>query len=157
MAADTIISGVVRGVLPYAALAAIGIVGYSWLNNHGYLDGVKGAVDAAAEVPNKIVDTFRSRTGMDKFQQGDFIGGAQQIVRNIPVVAAGEATFNAVADGVKKILDDGYKTTTKSGSDLPAGSQPQLGTIGEIVAKSMQRNPWMAESLPAAIRARYGL
>jgi len=157
MATDKIISGIVRGVLPYAALAAVGIVGYSYLNRHGYLDGVKSAADAAANIPSQLVNTIRSRTGADKFADGDYIGGAQQIVRNIPIVAAGEAAYNAAADGVKKILNDGYTTTTKSGSDLPAGSEPQLGTFGEIAAKSIQRNPWMAEAMPAAIRAKYGL
>lgn len=157
MATDKIISGIVRGVLPYAALAAVGIVGYSYLNRHGYLDGVKSAADAAANIPSQIVNTIRSRTGADKFADGDFIGGAQQIVRNIPVVAAGEAAFNAAADGVKKILDDGYKTTTRSGSDMSAGSEPQLGTFEERAVKTLQNNPWMAETLPAGFRARYGL
>ena len=157
MAADTIISGVVRGVLPYAALAAVGIIGYSWLNKNGYLDGIKAVGDAAANIPSQLVNTIRSRTGADKFAEGDFIGGAQQIIRNVPVVAAGEAAFNAVSDGVKKILDDGYTTTISSGSDLPAGSEPQLGTFGEKAANTLQNNPWMAAKLPAAIRARYGL
>ena len=55
MAADKIIAGVVRGVLPYAALAAVGIVGYSYLNKRGYLDGVKSAADTVFNLPQIIV------------------------------------------------------------------------------------------------------
>ena len=142
MAADTIISGIVRGVLPYAALAAVGIVGFSYLNRHGYLDGVKSAADAAANVPSQIVNTIRSRTGADKFADGDFIGGAQQIVRNIPVVAAGEAAFNAVADGAKTILNDGYKTTTSSSDDVPADATPTRGYFDKIADNIVKRAGW---------------
>lgn len=84
MAKDTIISGIVRGVIPYAALAAVGIVGYSWLNKHGYLDGVKGALDSAANLPSQIVNTVKEKTALKGFEQiggGDFIGGAQTIIR----------------------------------------------------------------------------
>lgn len=143
MAADTIISGIVRGVLPYAALAAVGIVGYSYLNRRGYLDGVKSAADAAANIPSQIVNTIRSRTGADKFADGDFIGGAQQIVRNIPVVAAGEAAFNAAADGVKTILNDGYKTTTTSSDDVPADATPTRGYFAKKAENLIKRSGWM--------------
>ena len=94
MAADSIIAGVVRGVLPYAALAAVGIVGYYYLNKHGYLDGIKSVADAAVNVPSQIVNTIRSRTGADKFAAGDIVGGAQDVARNIPIVAAGEYAYN---------------------------------------------------------------
>ena len=52
---DAVISGVVRGLLPYAALAAVGIVGYSYLNKKGYLNGVKDAVDTAFNLPTIII------------------------------------------------------------------------------------------------------
>lgn len=45
----------VRGVLPYAALAAVGIVGYSWLNKRGYFNGIKDAADTVFRLPQTFL------------------------------------------------------------------------------------------------------
>lgn len=88
MAKDTIIAGVVRGILPYAALAAVGVVGYSYLNKKGYLNGIKNAIDTAADIPSQIVNSaanfIQNKTplgGIDDIRNGDFIGGAKKIVK----------------------------------------------------------------------------
>lgn len=86
--ADAVISGVVRGLLPYAALAAVGVVGYSYLNKKGYLNGIKNAIDTAADIPSQLVNGaakfIQNKTplgGIDDIRNGDFIGGAKKIVK----------------------------------------------------------------------------
>ena len=85
---DAVISGVVRGLLPYAALAAVGVVGYSYLNKKGYLNGIKSAIDTAADIPSQIVNGaanfIQNKTplgGIDDIRNGDFVGGAKKIVK----------------------------------------------------------------------------
>ena len=85
---DAVISGVIRGLLPYAALAAVGVVGYSYLNKKGYLNGIKNAIDTAADIPLQIVNGaanfIQNKTplgGIDDIRNGDFIGGTKKIVK----------------------------------------------------------------------------
>lgn len=118
MAAEKIVSGIVRGVLPYAALAGVGFLGYTWLNKNGYLNGIKGVIDGVSEVPTKFIDTIKDRAGIDEFSSGDYIGGAQKIVRNIPIVNLGEKAYNAAADFIKGGADpQPVSTTTTTPND----------------------------------------
>ncbi len=126
MAADTVISGVIRGILPYAALAGVGFLGYTWLNKNGYLDGIKGGIDSIAEVPSKIVDTIKDRTGADNFANGDWVGGAQKIVRNIPIVNLGEKGYNAAKDFVEDVLPDDPVTIPDVPVTIPEKSQEDI-------------------------------
>lgn len=92
MATDKIISGIVRGVIPYAALAAVGIGGYFWLNRHGYLNGVKNAADTVFNLPQVIVKTVSD--------------GVQRLPESIPDPIPHDPIWNPEP---KKItyLDDG--------------------------------------------------
>ena len=147
MAADTVISGVIRGVLPYAVIGGVGLLGYMWLNKNGYLDGIKNGINAAAEIPTKLVDEVKNRTGITDAKNGDYIGAAQKIIRTtVPIVNVWEAEYNAVADGVKKIVDNGYRTTTQSSDDVPADSKPQAGYFGKF-AQSIAPD-WVKENKP---------
>ena len=74
--------------MPYAALAAVGVVWYSYLNKKGYLNGIKNAIDTAADIPSQIVNSaanfIQNKTplgGIDDIRNGDFIGGAKKIVK----------------------------------------------------------------------------
>ena len=99
MGADTIISGVVRGLLPYAAIGGAAFLGYTYLRKRGVINDIKTVVDDAAELPTKALDILKKRTGADKFADGDFIGGAQTIIRNVsPVVNLAEKGWNLAAD-----------------------------------------------------------
>ena len=101
MAADTVISGVIRGILPYAVIGGVGFVGYMWLNKNGYLDGIKNGINAAAEIPSKLVDEVKNRTGITDAQKGDYIGAAQNIVRTtVPIVNVWEAEYNYAKDNL---------------------------------------------------------
>ena len=147
MAADTVISGVIRGILPYAVIGGVGFLGYTWLNKNGYLDGIKKGINAAAEVPSKFVDEVKNRTGITDAQNGDFIGAAQKIVRTtVPIVNVWEAEYNAVADGVKKIADNGYRTTTQTSDDVPADSKPQRGYFERYADRILPE--WMKDIKP---------
>lgn len=107
MAADTVISGVIRGILPYAVIGGAGFLGYMWLNKNGYLDGIKKTVDAVAEVPSRFVDEVKNRTGITDAQNGDFIGAAQKIVRTtVPIVNVWEAEYNFVKDNLPEVKID---------------------------------------------------
>ena len=116
--ADAVISGVVRGLLPYAALAAVGVIGYSYLNKKGYLNGIKNAIDTAADIPSQIVtgaaNFIQNKTpigGVDKIRQGDFIGGAQQIVRTGTPIGLIEKGANAAADALSNLGKTGNSKT----------------------------------------------
>ncbi len=127
-------------MLPYAALAGAGFVGYMWLDKKGYLngikDGIKGTVDTISEVPSKLVDTIKNRTGADNFANGDWIGGAQQIVRNIPIVNLGEKGFNAAKDWIEDKLPDNPIPEIGSGGpvEFPKIDIPEvIDTIPEVI------------------------
>lgn len=60
MAADTVISGVIRGVLPYAAIAAAGFAGYTYLRKKGVLKDAGAVVDSVFRLPEKIVKAVDS-------------------------------------------------------------------------------------------------
>lgn len=147
MAADAVISGVIRGILPYAVIGGVGFVGYMWLNKNGYLDGIKKGINAAAEVPSKFVEEVKTRTGITDAQKGDYIGAAQKIVRTtVPIVNVWEAEYNAVADGIKKIADNGYRTTTQTSDDVPADSKPQRGYFERYADRILPE--WMKDIKP---------
>lgn len=118
--------------MPYAALAGVGFLGYTWLNKNGYLDGIKGGIDSIAEVPSKLVDTIKDRTGADKFANGDWVGGAQMIVRNIPIVNLGEKGYNAAKDFVEDVLpDDPVKIP-----DIPEVVNTKAAEAQEVIPES---------------------
>lgn len=126
MAADTIISGVVRGLLPYVAIGAAGFAGYTYLRKKGVFDEIGKTVDTVANVPKNIVDTVKGRLGADSFARGDFIGGAQTILRNTnPVINLAEKGYNAVKDNLPVTLpwEDKPKESpppiTTAAADLP--------------------------------------
>lgn len=105
MGADTVITGVIRGLLPYAAIAAAGFAGYTYLRKKGVLDDLGQTVDNIANVPKTVVDVVKERVGADSFARGDFIGGAQTILRNTnPVINLAEKGYNAVKDNLPVTL-----------------------------------------------------
>ena len=105
-AAESVISGVVRGVLPYAVIGGVAFLGYTYLRRKGVISDIKTVVDDAAELPTKALDILKKRTGADKFADGDYIGGAQTIIRNIsPTVMLAEKGWNLAADGWEKAKD----------------------------------------------------
>ena len=55
MAADTVISGVIRGILPYAVIGAAGFVGYTYLRKKGVLKDVQNVADNVFRAPQIIV------------------------------------------------------------------------------------------------------
>lgn len=142
-------------MLPYAALAGVGFLGYTWLNKNGYLDGIKGGIDTIAEVPSKIVDTIKDRTGADNFANGDWIGGAQKIVRNIPIVNLGEKGYNAAKDFVEDVLpDDPVKIP-----DIPEKTEEVITNIPEKTEEVIPESTWTKTFLKyvPAVATRNGL
>ena len=55
MAADTVISGVIRGVLPYAVIGGVGLLGYTYLRKKGVLADLKSTADNVFRAPQIIV------------------------------------------------------------------------------------------------------
>ena len=55
MAADTVISGVIRGILPYAVIGGAGLVGYMYLRKKGVLKDVQNVADNVFRAPQIIV------------------------------------------------------------------------------------------------------
>lgn len=126
MGADTVISGVIRGLLPYVAIGAAGFAGYTYLRKKGVFDEIGKTVDTVANVPKNIVDTIKDRVGADSFARGDFIGGAQTIIRNTnPVINLAEQGYNAIKDNLPVTLpwEDSPKESpppiTTAAADLP--------------------------------------
>lgn len=123
MAADTVISGVIRGLLPYVAIGAAGFAGYTYLRKKGVFDEIGKTVDTVANVPKNIVDTIKDRVGADSFARGDFIGGAQTILRNTnPVINLAEKGYNAVKDNLP---------VTLPWEDKPKESPPPITTAAQ--------------------------
>ena len=54
-AADSVISGVVRGVLPYAVIGGVGFLGYTYLRKKGVLKDISTTVDNVFSMPRTIV------------------------------------------------------------------------------------------------------
>jgi hypothetical protein len=55
MAADTVISGVIRGILPYAVIGGVGLLGYTYLRKKGVLADLKSTADNVFRAPQIIV------------------------------------------------------------------------------------------------------
>ena len=55
MAADTVISGVIRGVLPYAVIGGVGLLGYTYLRKKGVFADLKSTADNVFRAPQIIV------------------------------------------------------------------------------------------------------
>lgn len=55
MAADTVISGVIRGILPYAVIGGVGLAGYMYLRKKGVLKDVQNVADNVFRAPQIIV------------------------------------------------------------------------------------------------------
>lgn len=55
MAADTVISGVIRGILPYAVIGGVGFLGYTYLRKKGVLKDVQNVADNVFRAPQLIV------------------------------------------------------------------------------------------------------
>ena len=55
MAADTVISGVIRGILPYAVIGGVGLLGYTYLRKKGVLKDVQNVADNVFRAPQIIV------------------------------------------------------------------------------------------------------
>lgn len=62
MAADTVISGVIRGILPYAVIGAAGFVGYTYLRKKGVLKDVQNVADNVFRAPQIIVKKIQEVT-----------------------------------------------------------------------------------------------
>lgn len=150
MGADTVISGVIRGLLPYVAIGAAGFAGYTYLRKKGVFDEIGKTVDTVANVPKNIVDTLKDRVGADSFARGDFIGGAQTILRNTnPVINLAEKGYNAVKDNLPITLpwEDSPKESpppiTTAAADLPQltdspaknATIAALGTVAALPAR----------------------
>ena len=104
--------------MPYAVLGVAGFAGYTYLRKKGVFDDIGKTVDNIANVPKSIVDIFRERSGVDSFTRGDFIGGAQTILRNSPVINLAEKGYNAIKDNLPEIdppkLPDPPKVTEEN-------------------------------------------
>jgi hypothetical protein len=150
MGADTVISGVIRGLLPYVAIGAAGFAGYTYLRKKGVFDEIGKTVDTVANVPKNIVDTVKDRLGADSFARGDFIGGAQTILRNTnPVINVAEKGYNAIKDNLPVTLpwEDKPKESpppiTTAAADLPQltdnpaknATIAALGTVATLPAR----------------------
>ena len=123
-AAESVISGVVRGVLPYAVIGGAAFLGYTYLRKKGVLNDIKTFVDDTAELPTKALDILKKRTGADKFAEGDYIGGAQTIIRNVSLpVNLAEKGWNLAADGLEKakevIPDEPPQLATQENTGIP--------------------------------------
>lgn len=55
MAADTVISGVIRGILPYAVIGGVGLAGFMYLRKKGVLKDVQNVADSVIRAPQIIV------------------------------------------------------------------------------------------------------
>lgn len=100
-AADSVISGVVRGVLPYAAVGVAGFIGYRWLKKRGVFKDLNRIVDDASKIPTKIVDFAKEKTalkGIEQIQDGDWIGGAQTIIRRTTPIGIVEHVLTGGGD-----------------------------------------------------------
>ena len=147
MGADTVISGVIHGLLPYVAIGAAGFAGYTYLRKKGVFDEIGKTVDTVANVPKNIVDTLKERVGADSFARGDFIGGAQTILRNTnPVINLAEKGYNAVKDNLPVTLpwEDSPKESPPTAADLPQltdnpaknATAAALGTVAALPARA---------------------
>lgn len=62
MAADTVISGVIRGILPYAVIGGVGLLGYTYLRKKGVLKDVQNVADNVFRAPQIIVKKIQEVT-----------------------------------------------------------------------------------------------
>ena len=62
MAADTVISGVIRGILPYAVIGGVGLAGYMYLRKKGVLKDVQNVADNVFRAPQIIVKKIQEVT-----------------------------------------------------------------------------------------------
>lgn len=62
MAADTVISGVIRGVLPYAVIGGVGLLGYTYLRKKGVFADLKSTADNVFRAPQIIVKKIQEVT-----------------------------------------------------------------------------------------------
>ena len=109
MDSGKILSGVIRGVLPYAAIGGVGFLGYMWLKKNGVLNGIGDAVNTVFQLPQTIVGkTSEIVTGTTEAIQDVVTGNANEDtwretpLKYVPAVVV----RNAAADTDESIWRD---------------------------------------------------